>query len=405
MGYQTRCRPETRIMGWAADWYGEAEVLPDAEVAVIGAGPAGSALAASLGRLGHHAILIDRSRFPRDKPCGEGLMPSGVKVLMGLGIDLAEADFPSLSGVRYRLPDGRQAQGAFRSGRGHGVRRIRFDALLAGAAASTPEVELHTGVTLDGIRTVRDAIVLSTSRGDLRARAAVAADGIRSTAARLLGWEGVARPPHRHAVLGHLDVPGHGVHEIVVTLLPGVEVYAAPSGRDELLVAVLGGRGSLRHRGATVAETFDHLVGLAHPELGGAPHGRLRGAGPFRIRPPRVAEGRIFLLGDAAGFLDPLTGDAISAALTAAAALARLLDAGLEGAAPRYRRWIASQWRRRWWVSRLALSLTRSERRAGRALGGLAGRPSALEALLEVNDGGRALHRLGVRDWAALAGL
>ena len=58
----------------------------DADVAIVGAGPAGSALAIMLGRKGVRTVLLDRSRFPRDKACGEGLMPAGVSVLEELGV-------------------------------------------------------------------------------------------------------------------------------------------------------------------------------------------------------------------------------------------------------------------------------------------------------------------------------
>src|SRR4051812_12490098 len=69
----------------------------DTDVAIVGAGPAGSALAIMLGRMGMRTVLLDRSRFPRDKACGEGLMPAGVAVLEGIGVPLDS--FPTLGGV------------------------------------------------------------------------------------------------------------------------------------------------------------------------------------------------------------------------------------------------------------------------------------------------------------------
>ena len=72
--------------------------------------------------------------------------------------------------------------------------------------------------------------------------------------------------------------------------------------------------------------------------------------------------------------------------------------------AARYRVWRAGQWRRRRFVSGLALGLSGSATLGRRALAGLGRRPDALQSLLEVNDGSRGLRSLGPRDWAALAG-
>jgi flavin-dependent dehydrogenase len=234
----------------------------------------------------------------------------------------------------------------------------------------------------------------------------VGADGLRSKVARWLGW---ARPPAgraRHALVGHFGFEGR-MPEIVVTLLDEVEVYTAPSGPGELLVAVLGPPGTLRHPGMSVVETYRALAARAHPDLEGAPlTGRVWGAGPFRVAPRTVAQGRAFLAGDAAGFLDPLTGDGIAAGLTQAAALTGLLAAEPDspGVAARYRAWQTREWRRRRVVTGLALALTGSTTVAARALTGVTRRPGALQALLEVNDGTRALTAVGPRDWAALAG-
>src|SRR5262249_61449659 len=154
-----------------------------------------------------------------------------------------------------------------------------------------------------------------------------------------LGW--AARPPRleaapRHALVGHLAVHGGQIpDEIVVTLLGDVEVYAAPCGQGEILVAVLGPRGRLRRVGRSVLESYRATVERAHPELIGAPlAGRVWGAGPFRTSPRTVAEGRAFLVGDSAGFLDPLTGDGIAAGLAQAETPGRQLGGPTDLAPP-----------------------------------------------------------------------
>jgi flavin-dependent dehydrogenase len=154
-----------------------------------------------------------------------------------------------------------------------------------------------------------------------------------------------------------------------------------------------------------VRDSYREIVARAHPELRQQELcGRVWGAGPFRTAPRAVAAGRVFLAGDAAGFLDPLTGEAMAAGLAQARALAAFLAEDMNTSAARYRRWHRRQWRRRRLVSGLALALTGSDRLARRALAGVARRPAALERLLQVNDGSRGLTAIRPRDWTALAG-
>src|SRR5215471_19507571 len=108
----------------------------DADVAVIGGGPVGATLALLLARAGRRVTVLEKAGLPRDKPCGEGLMPSGARVLAAAGVDLAAEGFPPVGGVRYRLAGGASVRADLVSGPGYGVRRLRLDALLAERAAA-----------------------------------------------------------------------------------------------------------------------------------------------------------------------------------------------------------------------------------------------------------------------------
>ena len=218
-----------------------------------------------------------------------------------------------------------------------------------------------------------------------------------------MGW---ARPPQsgpRFGLLSHLPSPRHGLQRVVVTLLPDLEAYLAPAGEDELLLAFLGPLRLLRRETESGRGAYIRHLAEAHPELQGLAPGRVLGTGPFLGRPSQIALGRVFLVGDAAGFVDPLTGDGISCGLEAARELARLLARSGEPDSA-YRRWGQVQWRRRLTVGRLALRLSSSPFFGRRAIRGLAKQPGALDRLLEVNQGLRPLHLLPPRDWASLAG-
>jgi flavin-dependent dehydrogenase len=206
-------------------------------------------------------------------------------------------------------------------------------------------------------------------------------------------------------LVGHLAAPGHGLQEIVITLLGGRETYLAPAGEDELLLAVLGGRGMLRAPDRSVEDSYLAVRDLAHPELASAPLlGSVRGAGPFDVEPLGVARDGAYLCGDAAGFLDPLTGDGMSAGLLQAAHLASLLAEHATTPEERYSVHLRGQWRQRRMVSTLARRLCASPRLAARALRGTARRPVAIDHLLIASSGPPGLSVLNPRDWMALAG-
>jgi flavin-dependent dehydrogenase len=356
-----------------------------------------------LGCAGVRTVLLDRARFPRDKPCGEGLMPAGVAVLEEIGVALDS--FPSLDGVTYRVPLAGSAKGDFVDGKsGRGVRRLVFDQVMAERARATPNVDARYGCEASALELRAEHPVLKTAGGEIGCRYVIGADGIHSRVARWMGW---ARPPRsrRFALVGHLSAPRHGVDRVIVTLAAGCEVYSAPTNRDELLVAVLGSKSGLRKKDEPAREAYARHVGAAHPNLSVPDDIAIHGAGPFWVRPSVIADGRVFLAGDAAGFLDPLTGDGMSDALVAARTLSGLLASEVAEPAAEYRRWERGQWRRRIFVNRLALTLTGSSGLARRALRGMQRSPSTLNRLLEVNDGSRGVSSLSLRDWSALVGV
>lgn len=365
---------------------------------VVGAGPVGSTLTLLLRRGGTDVELLEKARFPRDKPCGEAMLPPGAAVLGSLGVDLGELGFPRVGATRFRLPGRGWVRGQM-AGPAYGVRRLRLDACLAELARA------RTGYAVTGARREGGGWLLTTSHGAVRSPLVVACDGVHSPLRRWWGWERDRRPAGRYGLVGHLAAPHHGVGEIVITLLGDRETYLAPAADDELLLAVLGERGILRDPGRSVQASYLAARDLAHPELASTPLvGGVHGAGPFEVSPLDVAGDGAYLCGDAAGFLDPLTGDGMSAGLLQAAHLASLLARRVERAEERYRAYLRAQWRQRRLVGALARRLAESPRLTARALRGGARRPLAIDRLLLASSGPPGLTVLQPRDWLALAG-
>lgn len=386
---------------------------------VVGAGPSGAATALLLARAGHRIIVLDRARFPRDKACGEGLMPSGVAVLRRLGLldAVLHSGAPGLHSVTYRvLGHPLSATAAFPPPPGGGpawglgVRRLSFDAAMAAALRVEPRVTFLEGVRASGLR--RDGrghiTGVLTERSAITARLVVAADGLHSPLRAAAGWTSPAPSAGRYGLAGHWRIDTRGIPGITVSFAEGYEWYQAPVGRDELLLSVLGERRTI----GAIARDYARAARAALPLVEGADLvGRPLAAGLFHQRPRRVAGDGLFLVGDAAGYDDPTTGEGIAIGLMLAERMAVHLDAALAQrigpveAAAAYARDHRRLWTDRRRLTRLALLMAGHPRASRRAIARAATRPAALQALLGVNCGYWGFARLSPRDWLSLAGI
>ena len=370
-------------------------------MAIAGAGPAGCAAALYLARQGRAVAVFDKQHFPRDKPCGEGLMPAGVSVLRELGVlpDLLAHGAPWIRGVAFSAPGAGPVEGAFPRGCGLGVRRTVMDAALARLVEAEQRVRVHYGCAATDI--CLEPLELSTAHGRVHARSVVVADGLRSPLRKALGWRRSSKGPSRYGLVGHVRTQSTPAPWIEVAVGEGQEVFSAPSGPSERLVAVLGGKSILR--GASLDACYRRVVGPGI-ELS-AP---LMATGPFALFPIKVADGGVFLLGDAAGFLDPVTGQGLETALRSARLLAGILGFMLDGKIDQEKaaRWYTAEHRRlgrdRDALTRLALWLMASAGRTRRAMRSLERHQGALTTLLGVNCGYWGVGRLRPVDLLAL---
>jgi flavin-dependent dehydrogenase len=311
---------------------------------VVGAGPAGSAVATLLARAGVRVALVDRATFPRPKACAEYLSPEAGRVLARLGaLPGVEAEHPAhLAGMQVVSPDGTSFAGRFAGARafrpfaeyGLALPRERLDHVLAGAAVAAGATLLE-GTRLEQLDYEPGGIVagLRSAGGVERLRAAVVvgADGLYSRVAR---WMGVARRGTRQrlALVAHvaeaLEVGELG--EMHVTA--GAYVGLAAVGRGLTNVAAVADLAALppgdpQARWQAILSRFPRVA----ERLAGATRvSPVRAVGPFSRWTTRATGDAALLVGDAADFYDPFTGEGIYAALRGAELAAARLQPALE---------------------------------------------------------------------------
>lgn len=276
------------------------------DLLVAGGGPVGLAVAVRARMAGLDVVVVEPRTGAVDKACGEGLMPSAVAALRDLGIDVSGWPFAGIAYVSGR----RRVEARFRSGTGVGVRRTSLHDAIAARADQAGVVRV----------TGRVGAVTQTSRhveaAGHRARWLVAADGLHSPVRRRLGLDRPARSTLRFGLRRHYQVaPWSPLVE--VHWAAHAEAYVTPVGPDLVGVALLCGAMAHRQGYQASLDGFPALVA----RLGGAPAvTSTRGAGPLwqRARSPR--QGRVLLAGDAAGYVDALTGEGLATGLATAAA-------------------------------------------------------------------------------------
>jgi geranylgeranyl reductase family protein len=290
----------------------------EVDLAIVGSGPAGAA--AALGALtadpSARVVLLDRSTFPRDKTCGDGLGPEGADVLHRLGVGAILDGVPALRRVRLIAPSGAIAEGnAPRPG--YVVPRMVLDNQLRDAAIAAGAEPLRHRVKT--VRQVGDHVEVDDV---VRARVVVGADGANGVVRRVIG---AGDQPKRHtglAMRGYAHAPA--IDALVIGFVPDrwpAYVWAFPVGDGRVNV----GYGPFDAR---LVESRAGLKGslLAHAEvLGITPDNDTLRAHhlPLSTHRPTAAVGRVLLVGDAASLINPLTGEGIYYALLSGAMAGR----------------------------------------------------------------------------------
>jgi len=292
------------------------------DVVVVGAGPAGSATAIRLAREGGSVLLADRSRFPRDKPCGGGLTG---RALRHAPCDVSPVVEHVVDRFELRLNYGRRFARRHASPLIRMTQRRRLDAHLVEQAAAQGVV-VRDGCRVEGVAPDETGVSVRAGGEHLRADVLVGADGANGVVARAIGVEdGIVRGVALEGNVAWSAVERaryDGTAVIELGVVPGGYGWVFPKG-DHVNLGV-GGWGTEGPR------LRDHLARLARAH-GVDPAALCEVKGhrlPMRTPGTPAAVGRVLLVGDAAGLVDPLSGDGIYEAFVSARHAADAILAG-----------------------------------------------------------------------------
>jgi flavin-dependent dehydrogenase len=274
------------------------------DILVVGGGPAGLATALYAARAGLEAVVVEHRPGTLDKACGEGMMPHTLAHLDRLDV---VAPGQELRGISYHA-GAQRVEATFQGGGvGRGVRRTTLHAAMSDAARAAG-VKFVLGTVGD---ISQDANCVRA--GQFQARYLVAADGLHSPIRRDLGLLQPTTGPRRWGIRRHVQM-APWTDKVEVHWSPEAEAYVTPVADDCVGIAILSaGRGNFESKFAAFEELRQRVAGYdVGPD---------RAAGPLRQQVRNRVAGRVLLVGDAAGYVDALTGEGMGLAFNGAEAL------------------------------------------------------------------------------------
>lgn len=320
------------------------------DVLVIGAGPGGIAAAITASSRGCSVVCVDKAGFPRDKTCGDGLTTSALRQLEALGLTHAEFEAIDAAIVRETVlvsPSGRRVTLPLPADGLHAavITRRDLDAALV-ALARRRGVDVREHCAVEKLTVHHDEVeVLLAGGTPLRARHLIAADGHWSTVRRALEPDAPRDLGEWHAVRQYFaEIDDDRLWVLFEgDLLPGYAwVFPLPGGGANVGYGVLRGDG---RSGRDLKQLWPEL--LARPVMRDVLGPRANPTEPVRAwpiptryDPARLTNGRVLFVGDAAGVVDPLTGEGIAQAIESGVLAAEAIASSGEPAAvaARYRR-------------------------------------------------------------------
>lgn len=347
-------------------------VWRDADVFVVGGGPAGLAAAIAAAARGLRVIVADGANPPIAKACGEGLLPNAVAALAEMGIVLGEEAGCALRGILFEDETG-SVGAKFRCGYGIGMRRETLHQLMIDRASDCG-VSLMWNTPVTAL--FEDGVLAGGNK--VRARWTVGADGIGSRVRSWIGLESRRAPRNRFAFRQHYRLkPWTEFIEIHWSDL--AQAYVTPVGPEDICVVMISSDSSRR---------FEKGI-LGFPKLmlrlsDAPPSSSERGAVTSMFELKRTFRENVALIGDASGSVDAITGEGLALSFQQARVLADALVAGDLGQYQEAHRRLA---RRPRFMGNLLLLLARQSGIRERTLRTLGSSPALYERMLAYHVG------------------
>jgi geranylgeranyl reductase family protein len=298
------------------------------DVIVVGAGPAGSTAARGCAARGLKTLIVDKAAFPRDKPCGGGVL---VRAAREMNLDITPVVERTVSTALMVRRSGRIDSVTSDVPLCFMTQRLRLDAFLLARAQDAGAV-LREKTAIRGIDEGSELAEITTDSERLSARVVIGADGANGTTARMAGM----RPDLMHAVALEGNIRPDGGLPREWETAGGVYSIGCPGGygwifpkSDHLNVGVAGW--------AHIAPTLRRRLHELTAACGFAPSSLQATRGhhiPFRRAGSPLVSGRTMLVGDAGGLADPLSGDGIYSAVVSGKAASASAFEFLAGEAP-----------------------------------------------------------------------
>jgi len=298
------------------------------DIAILGAGPAGSTAALALQHAGLRVALLDKATFPRDKVCGDAIPGLGIKVLRQLAPEFA-AEFDQLDchlhtrRTRFIWEDSQELSFQWVLP-AYTCKRIDFDDALLSLVSRHTQTDIRLNTPVSRIVSTEKGVSIHTQQGTVQAKILIGCDGSRSLAARALRSEKIDRVHHGGAVRAYVtgisDMHSDQTEIFVQKrFLPGYFwCFPLPNGGANIgfgmqSEAIANRKVNLRE---ALKDFIAHSPVLRDRFKNAHWVGGIQGYGlPFGSQQVQVSGKRILLAGDAACLVDPFSGDGIGNAM------------------------------------------------------------------------------------------
>lgn len=286
------------------------------DVIIVGGGPAGLFAGIVCARNKLNTLILEKKEYPIDKACGEGIMPSGVEHLRELGVAPFVEKYPyhHFKGIRYISNTGRTAEATFSEGAGWGIMRTKFSSALLDCTTSLSKLEIKAGVSATYNLGQNPEVIIKEKV--FCPKLLIGADGLHSRIRKDANLEAKSHELKRWGVRQHFAIkPWCDFVEIYWGA--GLEAYVTPVSDSNVNVSILWDASRykpLQGGKKLFASLLDEFPELQERLKDAYVLDEAMAAGPLYQQTMGAANGKILLIGDAAGFFDPITGEGISLA-------------------------------------------------------------------------------------------